>query len=314
MRKSGAKVVVAGSFNADITARTPRFPVGGETVLGSGFIIDPGGKGSNQAVAARKSGAETVMIARTGTDFLSEMAFELYKETGICTDFVFRTPNVSTGAAFIEVSEENGENRIIVISGANAKLSAEDIAVAEKDISGCGVVLTQLETPCESAAELFRLAAKHKRTTVLNPAPFRDVPVNLWSFADYITPNEIEAEYFTGVKVADGYSASEAAKVFLEKGVKNVIITLGNNGSFFSDGVNEYRIPAVKAGTVVDTTGAGDCFTGAFCAALAEGRTVRESMLFASCAAGISVTRKGASASMPSRDETDALLNNYGKA
>ena len=303
-----AKIVVVGSFNADITALTPKFPVGGETIMGKSISFGAGGKGTNQAVSAAKNGAEVVMVSKIGTDVLSDIARKTYSEAGIDSAYVVTTDKAPTGSAVIEVSEESGENKIIVLPGANALLSAADVASAREKIAECDIVLTQLETSHESVETALRLAKEYGKTSVLNPAPYADIPESWFDLTDYFIPNETETEYFTGVKVLDEKSAKKAAVVLLSKGVKNVIITMGKKGAFFCNGKESFTVPST-GNKAVDTTGAGDCFCGAFCTALAEGKSVKDSILFANCAAGISVTRMGASSSMPTREETDFVFN-----
>jgi len=303
-----AKIVVVGSFNADITARTPKFPVGGETIRGKSISFGAGGKGTNQAVSAAKNGAEVVMISKIGTDVLADIALKTYSETGIDSTYVFTTDESPTGSAVIEVSEDSGENKIIVIPGANALLTSEDVAFAREKISECDIVLTQLETSHESVGEALKLTKEYGKISVFNPAPYAEIPEGWFSLIDYFIPNETETEYFTGVNVSDEISAKKAAEVLLYKGVKNVIITMGKKGAFFCNGKESFLVQTTGT-KAVDTTGAGDCFCGAFCTALAEGKSVQKSILFANCAAGISVTRMGASASMPIRAETDSVYN-----
>lgn len=305
-----AKIVVVGSFNADITALTPKFPVGGETIIGNNLTFGAGGKGANQAVSAAKHGAEVYMVSKIGKDVLSDIAKETFSQTGINSTFVFETNEAPTGSAVIEVSEESGENKIIVIPGANNCLTAAEVNKASEKILQCDIVITQLETSEESVGAALKLSAKYKKTTVLNPAPYAPIPETWFELVDYFIPNETESEYFTGVKVSDEVSAEKAAKVLLTKGVKNVIITLGKRGAFFCDEHESFLVPAT-GNKPLDTTGAGDCFCGAFCVALAEGKSVKDSILFANCAAGIAITRMGASAAMPTRKETDSIFNSF---
>lgn len=303
-----AKIVVVGSFNADITALTPKFPVGGETIMGRSLNFGAGGKGTNQAVSAAKNGADVVMVSKIGTDVLSDIARKIYSDSGIDSSYVVETSEYPTGSAVIEVSEESGENKIIVIPGANNYLTADDVRKASEKTSQCDVVLTQLETSPESVEAALELSSEYGKITVLNPAPYSAIPEKWFKLVDYFIPNETETEYFTGVKVSDEYSAKEASKVLIGKGVKNVIITMGKKGAFFCNERESFVVPSTSS-KAVDTTGAGDCFCGAFCTALAEGKSVRDSILFANCAAGISVTRMGAAASMPTRAETDSVFN-----
>lgn len=305
------KIVVAGSFIVDITGFSPRFPKDGETVLGSTIKTGPGGKGSNQATAAARAGAEVIMIAKIGSDVLSGIAHQHYSAEGMSEKFIYTTTEADTGSAFIEVNETTGENRIIVIKGANELLSEADICAAESEIASASVVLTQLETNDNAVEVLLRCAKKHGKTTIVNPAPFQEVKKGLFDGVDYFTPNETEAEYFSGIKVETEEDAKKAAdKMIHELGVRNVIITLGKKGAFFTDGTSQILVPSatVKA---VDTTGAGDAFNGGLAVALSEGMDIETALKFANATAAISVTRRGASPSMPQRAEIDELKKSF---
>lgn len=299
-------ITVVGSFNVDITAVTPRFPVGGETVFGKNITFGAGGKGTNQAIAASRCGAEIMMISKIGTDVLSDVARKTFYDEGIGMGLIFETDEASTGTAVIEVSEESGENKITVFSGANKLLTPGEVKAARTKIFDSDILLTQLETSLESVGTALKIASEYGRITVLNPAPYSDIPREWYPLIDWFIPNETETELFTGIKVTDEDSARKAAEVILSEGVKNVIITMGKKGSFYTNGKEFFRVEATES-EAVDTTGAGDCFCGAFCTALGEGKSVVESMKFASCAAGISVTRAGAAASMPTRAEIDEI-------
>lgn len=308
MKKS--KVVVAGSFIVDVVGFAPRFPKDGETVIGSTVKFGPGGKGSNQATAASRAGAEAIMITKIGVDVLSNIAIEHYNAEGMSQKHVYRTDKAPTGTAFIEVSETTGENRIIVVKGANELLSAVEVAAAEEEIATCDAVLAQLESSDEAIVELFRLAMRHGKRIILNPAPARQVPEGLFEVVDYLTPNETEAEYFSGVPVKNPEDAGLAAEKLLGLGVKNVIITLGKHGAFYSDGNNKLLVPTTDL-KAVDTTGAGDAFCGALAVALSEGMDILRAIRFANCAASISVTRAGTSQAMPYRHEINELYARF---
>lgn len=308
MKKS--KVVVAGSFIVDVVGFAPRFPKDGETVIGSTVKFGPGGKGSNQATAASRAGAEAIMITKIGVDVLSNIAIEHYNAEGMSQKYVYRTDKAPTGTAFIEVSETTGENRIIVVKGANELLSAVEVAAAEEEIATCDTVLAQLESSDEAIVELFRLAMRHGKRIILNPAPARQVPEGLFEVVDYLTPNETEAEYFSGVPVKNPEDAGLAAEKLLGLGVKNVIITLGKHGAFYSDGNNKLLVPTTDL-KAVDTTGAGDAFCGALAVALSEGMDILRAIRFANCAASISVTRAGTSQAMPYRHEINELYARF---
>jgi ribokinase len=305
-----SKVVVVGSFIVDITGFANRFPKDGETVIGSAVRIGPGGKGSNQATAVSRAGADVVMITKIGSDVLSNIAHEHYSAEGMSEKYIYKTDKAGTGTAFIEVNETSGENRIIAIKGANELLSAAEVAAAEDEIASCDAVLAQLETCNEAVEELMRLAKKHGKTIVLNPAPYLPVPDGFFDGVDYLTPNETEAEFYSGVPVESPEDAERAALKLLEMGVKNVIVTLGKKGAFFTDGKNKMLVPTTDL-KAVDTTGAGDAFNGGFAVALSEGMDIGRALKFANCTASISVTRLGTSPAMPYRHEIDELMKRF---
>ncbi len=301
------KVVVTGSFIADIAVFTPRFPADGETVSGRNIKFGPGGKGSNQATAASRAGAEVIMITKLGTDFMEGIARAHYTNENMTQKYVYTQEGGETGSAIIEINTETAENRIIVLKAANDTITKEEIDRAEEEFKTCDVLLTQLESSKVSVTESFRLARKYGKIIVLNPAPAGTVDEAILKDVDYITPNETEAEFFTGIKVTDEKTAEQAADRLLAKGVKNVIITLGKAGVYAKTKEFKGTVPSFRV-KAVDTTGAGDAFNGGFCAALAEGKSVRDAILFANALAAISVTRQGTSPAMPYRDEIEKML------
>ena len=301
------KVVVTGSFITDIAVRTPRFPADGVTVAGASLQFGPGGKGSNQATAARRAGAEVIMITKIGTDFMSEIARTHYKNENMTQKYVYTQEGGETGTALIEINSETAENRIIVLKGANDALTKEEIDLAEAEFQTCDVLLTQLEASEISVTESVRLARRYGKTVVLNPAPAGEIDEALFRDIDYFTPNETEAEFYTGIRVADEQTAEQAADRLLEKGVKNVVITLGKTGVYAKTEEFQGIVPSFRV-NAVDTTGAGDAFNGGFCTALAEGKNVRDALLFANALAALSVTRRGTSPAMPYREEIEKLL------
>ena len=309
-------IVVLGSANVDISARTAVFPRDGETVTGEQVLVGTGGKGTNQATAASRAGAQVTMIAKLGCDFFADIPTKLYEKEGFDTRFVSRTAEHGTGCALIEVLTTTGENRITVVPGANMALTREDVYAAEKEISEADVLLTQRETHPDSIEAFLELGKKHGKPVIVNPAPALPIPDHWYSMIDTITPNETEAEKYTGITVTDVDSALEAARVFASWGVRRVIITRGRHGVFcaeFDDSQNVTYSGNIATMRVdaVDTTGAGDSFNGALCAALAEGRTLVDACRFATVAASLSVTRPGAAESMATRDEIDALYNKF---
>lgn len=296
------KVAVLGIFVADAAFRADRLPVMGETILGHSFALGPGGKGSNQAVAAGKMGAEVAFISALGMDAFAQMARDMWVEAGV-TPVIREIAESYTGAAFIYVDEASGDNAIIVSPGAAGLIGIQDIERARKEIESADVFMTQMEQPIDAALEGLRVARAAGVTTVLNPAPAAELPSEMLALCDYITPNETEADAITGVAVTDAASAQAASAVLKDMGVGLPIITMGGQGVYL-DGHG--MVPAINAGKVVETTGAGDAFNGGFASGLARGLSPLEAAQFGCVVAGISVTRPGAAASMPSRNEVEA--------
>ena len=301
------RVIVLGVFVADATFRADRLPRIGETLLGRDFALGPGGKGSNQAVACGRAGGDVAILTRLGRDPFGAMAREVWAEAGV-TPLVVEG-DTPTGAAFIYVDAASGDNAIIIAPGAAGDLSAVDVDARAADLAGAGVAITQLEQPMAAAYRFLETARAGGATTVLNPAPAADLPEGMLALCDYVTPNESEAEALTGIAVSDLDGARAAGDALLAAGVgQAVIVTLGERGVLFHAADRSLHVPAFDAGAVVETTGAGDAFNGAFAAALAEGRDPVEAARFGCAAAAISVTRPGAAASSPERVEIEALL------
>ncbi len=304
-------VVILGIFVADLTFRALRMPDIGETVAGSSFKMGPGGKGSNQAVAAARLGAKTTIISRLGVDEFAANALALWKKEGIET-LVQQSAGLPTGAAFIYVHETSGENAIIVVPGAAAAISKADIEAAAETIGDAAVFITQLEQPIEAAIYALKVARKAKTITIFNPAPVEPVAPCVFKLCDYVTPNETEAAMLTGLPVDSIDDARKAADVLLARGAGAVLITLGEAGALYHTIERSILVPAINAGEVVETTGAGDAFNGGFAAALANNLCPIEAVRFGCAVAGISVTRAGAAPSMPTRNEVEAILNKAG--
>ena len=306
---SRANVTVMGIFALDVAFRTPRLPVWGETVVGSGLQMGPGGKGSNQAVAAARLGAETTFLSKIGADAFGEIALQIYRDTGVNTDFLVRAENEATGAAAILVQEDSGENAIVVCPGAAGALTKDEIDRAGDRIAASSCFLTQFELPIVLVEYALALARRKGVRTILNPAPGLPCPDALLALCDYVTPNEREAEALTGIRVATLVEAEAAAEELLRRGAGHAVITLGARGALVkSQGITEH-VAAFEAGSVVDTTGAGDAFNAGFAVALGEGKGLAAAARFGCATAGISVTRHGTSRSMPRREEVDALLS-----
>jgi len=300
-------VTVMGSFVADRTFRTDKLRAWGETFMGNSFQLGPGGKGSNQAVAAARAGAKVSFISKLGRDPFGEMARSLYRTEGIDTRHLLAT-DAATGGAAIIVDAKTGENSIIVVPGACFTLTAEEVDTMRDLIAGSAIFVTQLELALPTVEHGLKLARSLGAPTILNPAPGFKLPESIFGFCDYVTPNETETEILTGVAVRSVADAERAADAFLNLGVRNVVITLGAQGAFVKNAAAKGLVPAYNAGPVVETTGAGDGFNGGFAVALAEGKDILEAVRFGCAVAGISVTRPGTAPSMPTRAEVDALM------
>jgi|SRR6185312_1511857 len=303
-------VLVMGSFVADLAFRASRLPAWGETLMGDSFALGPGGKGSNQAVAAARAGAQVRFMSKLGEDAFGQLARNLWSADGIDASLVGTCP-MPTGAAAILIDSVRGENAIIVVPGACFTLTPNDVDEEHEAIQGTDVFLTQLELPLDTVQRGLEIARAAGVTTILNPAPApaSPLPDALIALADYFIPNETEAALLTGLSVETVEQAELAADSLIARGARNVVLTLGARGSLLrTAGGQSTMIPSFNAGPVVETTGAGDAFCGAFAAALAEGRNATDAARFASACAGISVTRRGTAPSMPQRAEIEALL------
>ncbi len=302
------KILVLGSFVADVAFRAARLPAWGETLMGSGFALGPGGKGSNQAVAAARAGAQVQMFSRLGEDAFGRLARDTWAADGIDASLT-ESCATPTGSAVILIDEVKGENAIIVVPGACFTLRPKDVEAASEAIRGAGVLLTQLELPLDTVECGLRLARGVGVRTILNPAPAQRLSDEMLGLADFLIPNESEAALLTGMPVETRAQAEAAARALMERGAKCVIVTLGAQGALVCvEGKTAELVEAFDAGPVLETTGAGDAFCGGFAAALSEGRSVLEAARFGCATAGISVTRAGTAPSMPTRDEILALL------
>ena len=303
-------ISILGIFVADLTFRTERMPNKGETYIGNSFKLGPGGKGSNQAVAARRAGAETMFITKIGKDTFGEMAMKLYADEGINSKYVWEIPDMSTGAASIVVNEETGDNAIIVVPGAADAMVPYDLDTAEAGIADCALFMASLEVPIPVMQHGLEVAKRNGVPTILNPAPAAILPDEVYGLSDYFTPNETEAAILAGIPVVTIEDAEEAAKIFLQRGIDTVVITLGEKGAYVRNSVINQHVPAFDmGGKVLETTGAGDAFNGGFAYALAEGMSLIEAVRFGSATAAISVTRLGTAPAMPVNSEIQDLLN-----
>lgn len=303
------KILVIGSSNTDVLIKVPYMPKVGETILGGKCHIACGGKGANQAVAAKRSGADVNFIACVGDDAFGKMALDSYNKDGIQTDKIKIFAGEPTGLAQIMVDDQ-GNNLIAVAPEANLLLTPQIIDEIAPSISACDILLVQLEVPLESVYRAIDLAYAQQKLIILNPAPAQKVADHYLAKLDFITPNETEAEILTGISVTDEQSAEKAAQWFLARGVKNVIITLGARGVYFANHETRNMVGGYKV-KAIDTTGAGDTFNGGFVSALALGEDIISAIRFGQKTAAISVTRLGTQTSMPYRDEilaTDLVL------
>ena len=305
------RVVILGIYVTDLTFRAARMPLIGETVLGSAFTMGPGGKGSNQAVAAARCGADVIFCTRLGNDAFGAIARSTWAAEGI-TARSSVVDGVSTGAAHIFIDEVTGGNAIIVAAGAAGTMDASDADAIEADIAAAQVFVTQLEQPLPAARRGLELARRYGVTTIFNPAPAQSLDDDIFALCDYVTPNETEVTALTGVPIGPATpteDARRAADVLLAKGARAVIVTLGEAGALLHSASESVFVPAFRCGKVVDTAGAGDGFTGGLAAAIARGDTALDAMHFACAVAGLSVTRRGTAPSMPTLADVTQVLN-----
>jgi ribokinase len=301
-----SKVTVVGSFNMDLLARTPRMPVKGETILGGPFYMGPGGKGANQAVAAARLGAEVSMVVKLGKDMFGNLAEANLVREGVVSDWFLRSEESHTGVALILV-DTSGENEIVVAAGVNELLRPEDVDKARGAIEGADMLLVELEVPMETVERAVRVAHETGTKVLLNPAPGRRLSQQMLAMVDVLTPNETETQIITGMPVTNIEEAKAAAHRLLAEGVKVVVITLGAQGALVVSPTLTQHVPGRQV-KVVDTTGAGDAFSGALAVALAEGQELVKAVAFSCAAAALQVTRLGTAPAMPYRAEVDAFL------
>lgn len=301
------QICVVGSSNIDLVVKSQRLPLPGETILGGNFLMVPGGKGANQAVAAAKLGAKVYLVAKLGDDIFGTQSFNNFKKEGVNTRFVSRTAKAMSGVASIIV-DKSGNNSIVATPGANHMLSASDVKKARGAIASCGAIVAQLEIPLETVESAAGMAKKFGIPFILDPAPAQKLSTKLLEMTDIIKPNETEAKILTGIEVTDKKSAHKAARKLFERGVKTVILTMGAKGFLvFSKEINEFfPVKKVKA---VDSTAAGDAFIGGLAFCIAKQRPLLESVLFAESVAALSVTKVGAQPSMPTVKEVEKFIN-----
>ena len=304
------KVAVFGSFVVDLMARAPHLPKPAETVKGSVFRMGAGGKGFNQGIAAHKSGADIAMITKMGRDAFAKVALDIMDEIGLSKEHLLYHDTVGTGSAVIMVDENTSQNKIVIVPGACSTITASEVEALRPLLQKCSYLLLQLEVNQDANERAAALAEECGCRVILNTAPYQPVSDAFLARAYMVTPNEVEAEMMTGVHVDSLESAKKAAAVFYEKGVKVVVITLGERGVFISKDGREEILPAFSV-PAVDTTGAGDAFNGGLLTALAEGRDIWQAARFANALAALSVQKMGAAPSMPTRAEIEAFLKEH---
>ncbi len=297
------KIVVVGSSNTDMVVKTTRFPEPGETIIGGDFFMFPGGKGANQAVAASRAGGSIVFICAVGDDVFGQNALEGYREEGIDVDSAKIVKDAASGVALITVNEK-GENEIVVASGTNANLSAIYVSGIVEEMEDDGIFLTQLETPIETIEYLAHYSKLTDQPLIINPAPAQELSNAILDGLFLITPNETEAKILTGISIGDEVSIQHAAQALLQKGVQNVIITLGDRGAYFMNHETHFLVPSYPV-NAVDTTAAGDVFNGVLTVCLSQNMNWKESIEYANRAAALSVMKMGAQGSAPYKEEID---------
>jgi ribokinase len=309
MNKQNPKVVVVGSFNMDLVVKAGRRPQTGETLMGEEFGMFIGGKGSNQAIAAARLGANVTMIGRLGADLFGDTLMAAHIKEGICTDYVIRDTEVGTGVASILI-DADGDNSIVLVPQANMRLTVADIEQASEAIAAADVLLLQLEVPISASQRAAEIAKSNGASVVLNPAPAQELPDDFLAQVDILTPNEVETESLSGVKVSTATDAERAGKVLLGKGLSAVILTLGERGSLLLTSDLTQQVPAYSV-EVVDTTAAGDAFCGALATGLARGEHLADAVAFANAAGALAVTVLGAAPSMPTAAQVEAFRGEY---
>lgn len=307
------KVAVVGSFVVDLAALAPHLPEPGETVLGSRFQMGPGGKGANQAIAAKRAGADLDFSTKLGRDAFAQIALDSFQLDGISTQYIFQTDDVSTGVALIAVDSVSRQNEIVVVSGACGTYGDRDLAILAEMLEGCECLLLQLEINLDATLRLIDMAYEKGVRVILNPAPVTALPREIYRKLYLVTPNEVEARLLTGIACDDAAGCRSAAQYFMDSGVENIIITLGGRGAFLAEQagtlwLKNYDVP------VVDTTGAGDAFNGGLLAGLSRGMTLAQAAQFGNVTANLAVTRFGTSVAMPSCREIENFIAQHGAA
>ena len=307
-----SKICVMGSFVVDLASKAEHLPKRGETVIGSSFVMGPGGKGSNQAVAAKRAGADVTFITKIGKDVFGQLAKDNFVKEGLYSPYIFEDAEVETGTALILVDKESA-NSILVVPGACENITEEEVLACQEELATSDILLTQLEVNISATMKAIEIAKAAGSMVVLNPAPVREIPAGLLNQIDIVTPNEMEAAVLSGLPVVETIEdCRKAAAYFFEQGVKKVIITWGHNGAYCHDGTTEKHIPVLPQ-EAIDTTGAGDAFNGCFVAALAQGKDFFDAAIYATVGASISVTRFGTAPAMAYASEIEELYSDFKK-
>ncbi len=301
------KITVFGSFVVDLASRADHLPKPAETVIGSSFALGPGGKGSNQGVAAHRAGADVCMITKVGDDVFGKIALDFYRSEGMNTDLIFVDKQKESGTALIMVDETTGQNQILVVAGACGNITDADIERATPAIKSSQIILLQLEVNLDANWKVVDIAHKNGVQVVLNTAPARKVDDEILAKVNLLTPNEVEASVLSGVEVVTMDDARRAADVFQKKGVDEIVITMGAQGAYVRSGSRDMVIPRRNV-EAIDTTGAGDAFNGGLVTALAEGKDLFAAAEFANVVGALSVTKKGTAPAMPFRKVIDAFI------
>jgi ribokinase len=311
MKVNERAITVVGSYAAGLVMKVERLPARGETLLGRGYRVDHGGKGSNQAVGCARLGAKVRFVARVGADTFGEAALRLYGEEGVNVEDVRRTWEAPTGVGFIVVESAGGQNSIVLDPGANELLSARYVSRTERAFEAPAVVLTQLEIPVEAARAALERGRAAGALTVLNPAPVRPLGPEVLASVDVLTPNEVEARVLAGFDAHAGVEPEQAARALIEGGVKQVVVTLGEKGALMVTADSARHVPAVEM-PAVDTTGAGDAFNAGLATALASGADLESAVRFAVVTGGLAVTREGVVPALPHRETVLAYYRKVG--
>ena len=301
------KLTVFGSFFEDLCGRGPYLPKPGETLIGTEFTYGPGGKGSNQAVAAARAGADVTMITKIGRDPYGEMVIDFYKEEGVDSGSVFIDEEKATGIALILVDENTGENSILVAPGACHNITMEDVESVKEKIADSDLLVVQMEVNMDATYRAIEIAYENDVTVIMNPAPAQPIEQRFLEMIDYITPNETEAEILTGIRTDSMENIKKAAEKLYSMGIRNVLITLGKEGVYIKNETLDLMVPSYKVETV-DTTGAGDAFNGCLAVGLLEGMELEEAARFANAGAALSVTKPGTAPSMAYRTDINTFL------